>query len=116
MEKFDYIVIGSGPAGYMFINGMEPAKKKIAIIDGGDFGGICPNAGCGPKIFLEGAVKTVLTSRQLLNKGIAAPATIDWETLMKRKKQIFNAYPENAIKDFEAKGATTIVGQASFVD
>lgn len=116
MEKFDYAVIGSGPAAYMFINGMKSANKKIAVIDGGNFGGICPNAGCEPKIFLEGTIKTVLASRQLLGKGIDTPATVNWEDLMKRKKQIFGAYPKSSIKDFQGNGATTIEGKASFVD
>lgn len=116
MEKFDYAVIGSGPAAYMFINGMKDSNKRITVIDGGDFGGICPNAGCEPKIFLEGTVKTVLASRQLLGKGIDTPATINWSDLMKRKKQIFGAYPAGSIKSFQANGATIIQGMASFVD
>lgn len=116
MEKFDYAVIGSGPAAYMFINGMKDTNKKIAVIDGGNFGGICPNAGCEPKIFLEGTVKTVLASRQLLGKGIETPATINWEDLIKRKKKIFGAYPKSSIESFQNNGATTIEGKATFVD
>ncbi|WP_057881082.1 dihydrolipoyl dehydrogenase family protein [Companilactobacillus kimchiensis] len=116
MEKFDYAVIGSGPAAFMFVNGMKDSQKRIAVIDGGKFGGICPNAGCEPKIFLEGTVKTVLASRQLLGKGIETPATINWEDLMKRKKQIFNAYPDGSIKNFQANGATSIQETASFID
>lgn len=116
MEKFDEIVIGSGPAAFMFNNGLAGSQRKVAVIDNGDFGGICPNAGCEPKIFLEGAVKTVLTARKLVGKGIDAPATIDWPTLMARKKALFGAYPAKSIKTFQASGATTIQGKATFVD
>lgn len=116
MEKFDVIVIGSGPAAFMFNNGMRTSHQKIAMIDRSNFGGICPNAGCEPKIFLEGAVNTVLTSRRLQAKGIGMPATIDWPALMARKKALFGAYPAKAIRDYQASGVTTIQGTAQFVD
>ncbi|HFO9584578.1 TPA: NAD(P)/FAD-dependent oxidoreductase [Listeria monocytogenes] len=116
MKKYDYIVIGSGPVAYKFSAGMKEQNKKILVVEGDSFGGICPNYGCEPKIFLEGAVKTVLTSRRLLGKGIDEPATLDWEALMKRKKEIFNPYPENSIKGFNGNNSDTLQGYATFID
>ncbi|GEO68189.1 dihydrolipoyl dehydrogenase family protein [Levilactobacillus acidifarinae] len=116
MEKFDDIIIGSGPAAFMFSQGMQGSQRKIAMIDQGNFGGVCPNVGCEPKIFLEGAVATVLTSRRLQGKGLATPATLDWPTLMARKKVLFGAYPDKAIKNYQASGITTIQGTAKFID
>lgn len=116
MKKYDYIVIGSGPAAYKFSAGMKDSHKSILIIEGDSFGGICPNYGCEPKIFLEGAVKTVLTSRQLLGKGVDTPASLDWEVLMKRKKEIFSTYPTNSIKGFNGNNSDTLQGYATFID
>lgn len=116
MKKYDYIVIGSGPVAYKISAGLKDSNKKVLIVEGKTFGGICPNYGCEPKIFLEGAVKTVLMSRQLLGKGISNPATINWEELMKRKKQIFKAYPKNAIQGMQNNNSETLLGTASFVD
>ncbi|MBY7142496.1 NAD(P)/FAD-dependent oxidoreductase [Virgibacillus sp. NKC19-3] len=116
MKKYDYIVIGSGPVANSFSSELKDSNKKVLIVEGDAFGGICPNYGCEPKIFLEGAVKTVLMSRQLSGKGISQPATINWEDLMKRKKQTFEAHPENAIKGMQSNHADTLIGTASFID
>ncbi|MGK9185311.1 NAD(P)/FAD-dependent oxidoreductase [Priestia filamentosa] len=116
MKKYDYIVIGSGPASINLSAGLKASNKKVLVVEGDAFGGICLNYGCEPKIFLEGAVKTVLMSRQLLGKGISQPAVINWENLMETKKQTFAPYPENAMKGIQSNHSDTLIGMASFVD
>lgn len=116
MKKYDYIIIGSGPAAYKFSEGMKKSQKTVLIVEGDSFGGICPNYGCEPKIFLEGSVKTVLMAKQLLGKGIKEVSTIDWEELIERKKQIFRAYPANSIKGFNGNNSDTLHGFAKFID
>lgn len=115
MKKYDYIVIGSGPAAYKLVPGLQTGDKRTLVVDGGTFGGICPNYGCEPKIFLEGAVKAVLTSRKLQGLGVSTPATIDWTQLIQRKKAVFKPFPANSIKIYEALGADTLQGTAKFV-
>ncbi|MFP3846257.1 dihydrolipoyl dehydrogenase family protein, partial [Priestia filamentosa] len=116
MKKYDYIVIGSGPASINLSAGLKDSNKKVLVVEGDAFGGICLNYGCEPKIFLEGAVKTVLMSRQLLGKGISQPAVINWEDLMETKKQTFAPYPENAMRGMQSNHSDTLIGMASFVD
>lgn len=36
---FEYIVIGSGPAGSAVAVGLAGMRKKVAVIDGGEVGG-----------------------------------------------------------------------------
>ncbi|GAA0316966.1 NAD(P)/FAD-dependent oxidoreductase [Oceanobacillus oncorhynchi subsp. oncorhynchi] len=116
MKKYDYIVIGSGPFALNLSTGLKHSNKKVLIVEGDKFGGICLNYGCEPKIFLEGAAKTVLMSRQLVGKGISQPATINWKDLMKRKNQIFEPFPDNVAKGVELENSDTLKGMASFVD
>ncbi|AVK49366.1 hypothetical protein AXY43_15920 [Clostridium sp. MF28] len=116
MKKYDYIIIGSGPVAYKMTAELRNSNKKILVVESDTFGGICPNYGCEPKIFLDGAIKAVLTTRQLLNKGISIPAKIDWKQLMKRKKEIFSSYPENAKRGFQNNSAEIIQGTATFID
>jgi len=51
MKTYDYTIIGSGPSVYRFLVGMQGSKKRILVVESDKFGGICPNAGCEPKIF-----------------------------------------------------------------
>lgn len=114
--KFDYAVIGSGPSVYHFLLGMKDSGKKIAVIEKKRFGGICPNEGCEPKIFLEGAVRAVLTSKRLQGKGINSPAKLDWRELIQHKKTVFAPFPESTRMMYENLSATTLQGEASFID
>lgn len=116
MKHYDYIIIGSGPAAYKALPSLQRDGKHTLIVDGGTFGGVCPNYGCEPKIFLEGTVKAVLSSRKLLGLGVATPATIDWTQLIRRKKTIFKPFPAGAIKAYEALGAEAVQGTATFIE
>ena len=39
MEKFNYVVVGSGPSVYRFLLGMKDSKKKILVVEKKRFGG-----------------------------------------------------------------------------
>lgn len=115
MKKYDYILIGSGPAAYRMSNLLAKTARKVLVVDGGEFGGTCPNYGCEPKIFLEGAVRAVLQSQQLLGRGISHAATIDWQQLMQTKLDRFNPWPAET-KEIIAKSHDVEAGYAKFID
>lgn len=115
MKTYDYILIGSGPAAYKMSNLLANTKRDVLVIDGGEFGGTCPNYGCEPKIFLEGAARAVLQSQQLLGRGISQAATIDWSQLMQTKLDRFNPWPAQT-REIIAKSHDVADGYAKFVD
>lgn len=115
MKHYDYILIGSGPAAYKMSNLLANTDKKVLVIEGFEFGGTCPNYGCEPKIFLEGAARSVLQSQQLIGHGISKPATLDWEQLMQTKLNRFDPWPGET-KDIIAKSHDVESGYAKFVD
>ncbi|QNQ82229.1 dihydrolipoyl dehydrogenase family protein [Lactobacillus sp. PV012] len=94
MKKYDYIILGTGPAGYALAKKLSAAGKSILAVEGGLFGGTCPNVGCEPKIFLEGTVHTALMTQQLVGHGLVQEAKIDWQELMQNKKKRFDSWPE----------------------
>lgn len=85
------------------------------VIEGFEYGGTCPNYGCEPKIFLEGATRTVLQSQQLLGRGISQPAKLDWEALMQTKLERFDPWPGET-RDIIKKNHDVEDGYASFID
>jgi dihydrolipoamide dehydrogenase len=48
VEKYDAIVIGAGPAGYVAAIRLAQLGKKTAIVDKQWLGGVCLNVGCIP--------------------------------------------------------------------
>ena len=115
MQHYDEILIGSGPAAYKMSNLLAKTEHQVLVIEGFEFGGTCPNYGCEPKIFLEGAVRNVLQSQQLVGKGVSHPATLDWHQLMQTKLDRFNPWPEET-KEIIAQSHTVESGYAEFVD
>ena len=47
-QKFDVIVVGGGPGGYVAAIRCAQLGKKVAVIEANHLGGICLNWGCIP--------------------------------------------------------------------
>lgn len=60
MTKFDSIVIGAGPGGYVCAIRMAQNGLKVCVVEGRDVGGTCLNRGCIP-------TKSLLHSAELIN-------------------------------------------------
>jgi dihydrolipoamide dehydrogenase len=56
MKKFDVVVLGAGPGGYVAAIRASQLGKKVAIIEKDKLGGVCLNRGCIPtKALLKSA-------------------------------------------------------------
>lgn len=115
MKKYDEILIGSGPAAYALSNLLAKTNHQVLVVEGFEYGGTCPNYGCEPKIFLEGAVRTVLQSQQLRGRGISQAATLDWQALMQTKLDRFDPWPEET-REIIQQTHDVENGYAHFVD
>ena len=58
--KYDIIVIGSGPGGYVAAIRAAQLGKKVAVVERAEAGGVCLNWGCIP-------TKALLKSAQVYN-------------------------------------------------
>ena len=116
MKKYDYIILGTGPAAYQLIKLLATQHKSILVVESGLFGGTCPNVGCEPKIYLDGAVQAILSSRQFEKEGIISQiGKLNWSQLMKEKKERFASWPNETRKNI-SKISDVISGSAHFVD
>lgn len=116
MKKYDYIILGTGPAAYQLIKLLATQHKSILVVESGLFGGTCPNVGCEPKIYLDGAVQAILSSRQFEKEGIISQiGKINWSQLMKKKKERFASWPNETRKNI-SKVCDVISGSAHFID
>jgi len=63
--KYDILVLGSGPGGYVAAIRAAQLGKKVAVVERAEIGGICLNWGCIP-------TKALLKSAQVFNYAIHA--------------------------------------------
>jgi len=86
MSRFDLIVIGSGPGGYVAALRAAQLGAGVALVEERELGGVCLNRGCIP-------TKAILESARLLSHlkhaaqfGLkTGSAEVDYPAVMKRK-------------------------------
>lgn len=109
LEKFDLIVIGAGPGGYVAAIRAAQLKLKVAIIEKEDLGGVCLNWGCIPtKALLRSAeIKHLLDNA---NKyGLKASGIeFDFNQIIERSRKVANQLA-GGIKNLLKKHQITVI-------
>ena len=89
MKKYDIVVLGGGPGGYVAAIRAAQLGKKTAIIENDKLGGICLNWGCIPtKALLKNAevLHYVKNSKQF---GINIPTfSVNFNETIKRSRDV----------------------------
>ncbi len=108
MDRFDFAIIGGGPAGEAATYEARARGASVAVIDRDLFGGSCPFWGCIPsKALLHAADRH------------AAGGNYPWSRASDRRDYMIDRegidYPSDAghVKALEGAGATVIRGEAS---
>lgn len=118
-EKYDVVVIGSGPAGYVAAIRAAQLGLKTACIEKwqnhsgkGVNGGTCLNVGCIPsKALLDSSYKYHEAKEDLAVHGISADGVkIDVPAMLERKNKIINQLTGGIAGLFKANGVTPLYG------
>ena len=118
-DKFDVIVIGAGPGGYVAAIraaqlGLKTACVEKWVDDKGTvvLGGTCLNVGCIPsKALLESTHKFHDTQHSNQVHGISADnVTMDVKKMVARKDKIVSNLTTGVAGLFKANGVTSLVG------
>lgn len=89
LRKFDLVVIGAGPGGYVAAIRGAQLGGKVAIIEKSELGGVCLNEGCIPTKFLLEVVEVIEAVRKAAALGITTTEPrVDWTTIRERKRLI----------------------------
>jgi dihydrolipoamide dehydrogenase len=91
MEKFDVIIIGSGPGGYIAAIRSAQLGLKTAIIEKDpELGGTCLNVGCIPsKALLASSDHFVFAKQEAAQHGIVLEKVgLDLSTMLARKDKV----------------------------
>lgn len=91
MDRYDLMVIGGGPAGYLAAQRSAQKGKKVLLFEKKRLGGVCLNEGCIP-------TKTLLNSAKLYDhaKGgrafgvTAKEVSVDIRAVLERKQKVID--------------------------
>lgn len=87
--KFDVIVIGSGPGGYVAAIRASQLGKNVAVVERSELGGICLNWGCIPTKALLKSAQVFEYLKHSSDYGITATdAKVDFDAVVKRSRGV----------------------------
>lgn len=119
MQKFDFLVIGSGPAGKKAAIQAAKLCKRVAIVERQQsLGGVCLHTGTIPSKTLREAVLylTGWNQRGLYGQGYRLKSDLSIDDLMQRLKITISREIEVMQTQLARNGVEVLEGTASFVD
>ena len=118
MEKFDFVVIGGGSAGYSAARLAAQSGLKSVCIEGGEeVGGLCILGGCMPsKAFIESANR-FLTLRRAKEFGLSAGhLAFDSRAIIQRKRDLAGVFLKHRVQHLTEGEFSFVRGRAEFTD
>lgn len=118
-EKYDLLVIGAGPGGYVAAIRAAQLGKKVACVEkDGTLGGTCLNIGCIPsKALLESSHRFAECRNGLAAHGIAVGGVeLDLAAMMARKDAVVKTLTGGVDSLFRKNRIDRYLGTARIVD
>ncbi len=118
-EKFDLIIIGTGPGGYVAAVRATQLGMKVACIEKEKrLGGVCLNVGCIPsKALLDSSEYYHLAKNHFPDHGIiTGEVKLNLKKMMKRKEEVVNDLTDQVRVLLQGNGITIVEGTAELVD
>ncbi len=120
MQKYDIIVLGGGPGGYVAAIKGAQLGASVLLIEAHKIGGVCLNYGCIP-------TKTLLRSANLYKDmmnaaefGIEIPniddVRINWSNLMQRKDKVVSQLTGGVKQLLKHNGVELVEGFGKVID
>ncbi|MCP4354617.1 MAG: dihydrolipoyl dehydrogenase [Proteobacteria bacterium] len=115
-KKFDTVVIGSGPGGYVAAIRASQLGQKVAIVERENLGGICLNWGCIPTKALLKASEIKHTIENAAEFGITANITnVSPEKIVSRSRDISASLNQGIGYLMKKNNVEVIQGVAKFI-
>ena len=113
--RYDLIVIGAGPGGYVAaIRGAQLGMKVAVVESRATLGGVCLNEGCIPsKALLDSSELFALARDRFALHGIAVDSPrLDLATMQRRKDDVVKKLTDGITYLFKKNGITLVSGSA----
>ncbi len=113
-DRYDLVVIGAGPGGYVAAIRAAQLGMKVACVERhATLGGTCLNVGCIPsKALLDSSEHFAFVRDQAAAHGLRATVELDLPAMMKRKEQVVRDLTRGVESLFKKNGVTCVTGTA----
>ena len=113
MEKFQVIVIGGGPGGYLAAERAAGGGLKTAVFEKANLGGVCLNEGCIPTKTLLNCAKHYRYAVESAGLGVTVEgAKFDHAQVIERKKKVVKTLVGGVGATMKAHKVTVIKSEA----
>src|SRR3989440_583974 len=116
MEKFDVVIIGSGPGGYIAAIRSGQLGLKTALVEKDkELGGTCLNVGCIPsKALLTSSDHFMFVKKEAAKHGIVIDgARVDLAKMQERKDKVVKTFNSGVRTLMKTNKVTTFAGLAT---
>lgn len=116
-ERYDLVVIGAGPGGYVAAIKAAKLGMKTAIVENKEIGGTCLNRGCIPTKTLMYSSRLYAKAKEFDEIGIHCTGlSYDLNKIQDRKDQIVDKIRQGTKALLESNGVTIMQGTATIID
>lgn len=112
--KYDIIVIGSGPGGYVAAIRASQLGRKVAIVEKGEPGGVCLNWGCIPTKALLKSAQVYTYCKNAAHYGLETEGDVkpDLQKIVARSRQVADTMSKGISFLLKKNGIDLIAGFA----
>jgi len=117
MERYDLVIIGAGPAGYVGAIHAAQAGARVAVVEKDEVGGTCLQRGCIPTKTLVACAAALRTCRQAHSFGVSLgmPPEPDWPAMLSRKDKVVATLTKGILSLFKSNWIELVRGQAQLL-
>ena len=112
-ERYDVLVIGGGPGGYVAALRASQLGARVALIEENTLGGVCLNVGCIPTKALLRSAEAYDAVRDAKEFGIRVEGEVtpDWPAIQKRKERIVKLHTRGVANLLKRAKVTVYAGR-----
>ncbi|MFF3148078.1 FAD-dependent oxidoreductase, partial [Streptomyces sp. NPDC057927] len=118
-ERFDVVVLGAGPGGYVAAIRAAQLGKRVAVVEERYWGGVCLNVGCIPtKALLRNAELAHIFTREAKTFGIKVDGEVsfDYGEAFRRSRRVADGRVKGVHFLMKKNAITEIDGRGTFLD
>ncbi|MEV6177809.1 dihydrolipoyl dehydrogenase [Streptomyces sp. NPDC052016] len=118
-ERFDVVVLGAGPGGYVAAVRAAQLGKRVAVVEEKYWGGVCLNVGCIPtKALLRNAELAHILTREAKTFGIKVDGQIsfDYGEAYRRSRKVADGRVKGVHYLMKKNKITEYDGRGTFLD